>query len=166
MKKIIALVCLVGCMGILFGCTKDTNNTEETTTTTAQVETETEATTQQVETTAQKKETTTAAQETTKKKTKKKETTTQKAKKTQAKGANLIGSWTWEGGIFVYNFKKDGTGSYKTGSEAKYFTYKVKNNKVVINYKGEGKITMPYTVDGKTLIMKDVNNDDVIYYKN
>ena len=48
-----------------------------------------------------------------------------------------------------------------------HFTYKTKNNKVYITYKGENNpVTMPYTVTGKTLVLKDANGDDVTYYKN
>ena len=32
MKKIIALICIVGCMGMLFGCACDTKKSDETTT--------------------------------------------------------------------------------------------------------------------------------------
>ena len=36
-----------------------------------------------------------------------------------------------------------------------YFNYKAKNGKLKIKYKEGGKITIPYTIKGKTLIMKD-----------
>lgn len=171
MKKIIALICIVGCMGMLFGCACNSNKTDETTNKTPEgTITNVAANSTEVQTAQKNKETVTAAptQKATKKSNKKTQKATKapaKPTKTKATGGNIRGSWTWEGGVFVYVFNKDGSGVYTTGSEAQHFTYTTKNNKVIIKYKDTGKVTMPYSVKGKTLILKDENDDDVIYYK-
>ena len=165
MKKIIALICLVGCMGMLFGCACNSSKTDETTNKTPEgTITNVPANSTEVQTAPKNKVTVTRVP--TQKATKKSQKPTQ-ARKTKAEGGDIRGSWTWEGGVFVYIFNKDGTGVYTTGSDTMYFTYKTKNNKVTLKYKEDGtKLTMPYTVKDKTLILKDANNDDVIYHKN
>ena len=164
MKKIIALITIVACIGTMaIGCGCESNDKPTGKTPEGSISV-VPANSTQVTTKSGKVVTVTAAPS---QKTKK-EKQTKKAgpKKTKAKGGNLVGSWTWEGGIFVYIFNKDGTGVYTTGSDAMYFNYKTNGNKVILNYKDGGKVTLPYTVDGKKLIVKDDNGDDVIYYKN
>ena len=164
MKKIIALITIVACIGTMaIGCGSDSNSETTGKTPDGSISV-VPANSTQVTTKSGKVVTVTAvpSQKT------KKEKQTKKAgpKKTKAKGGNLVGSWTWEGGIFVYIFNKDNTGVYTTGSDAMHFTYKINGNKVVLTYKEGGKVTLPYTVSGKKLIIKDENGDDVIYYKN
>ncbi|MBP5772573.1 MAG: hypothetical protein J6W35_00645 [Eubacterium sp.] len=165
MKKIIALICIVGCMGMLFGCACDSKKSDDKTT--AEVGSISVVPANSTETQAPQKGTKIVTAVPSQKTTKAPKTTKAAPKKTKAKGGNIIGSWTWEGGIFVYTFKHDGTGVYTTGSEAMHFKYKTKNNKVYITYSGDNNpVIMPYTVNGKTLILKDSNGDDVTYYKN
>ena len=160
MKKIIALVCIVGCMGMLFGCACDTKKSDETTTPGVSGITNIPADQTTAKPTVKKGVTVTAVPK--QKQTKKAE----KPTKSKAAGGNIVGSWTFEGGIFVYTFKKDGTGVYTTGSEAMYFNYKTLKNKVRLIYKDGTVVKMPYTVKGNVLILKDENNDDMYYYKN
>lgn len=165
MKKLIALITIVACAGLLVACGTNNSDKETTVNTPDQSISVVPADKTEVQTAQKKTVIVTAVPS---QKTTKKEKTTKAPgpKKTKAKGGNIVGSWTFEGGIFVYNFKKDGTGVYTTGSEAMHFTYKTKGNKVIINYKEGGKVTMPYTVKGKTLYLKDENGDDMPYYKN
>ena len=162
MNKVIAIVLTIVCVGMLFGCACDTKKSDETTQYVGDVSV---APANSTEAKAAPKKTVIVTAVPTQKTTKKAKKETG-PKKTKAKGGNIVGSWTWEGGIFVYTFKKDGTGVYTTGSDAMYFTYKVNGNKVTLKYKDGGDVTMPFTVKGKTLILKDANNDDVTYYKN
>ncbi len=165
MKKLIALITIVACAGLLVAC--GTNNNDKETTVNTPDESVTAASEGKTEVKTAPEKTIIVTQAPSKKTTKEQKTTKAAGpKKTKAKGGNIVGSWTFEGGIFVYNFKKDGTGVYTTGSEAMHFTYKTKGNKVIINYKEGGKVTMPYTVKGKTLYLKDENGDDMPYYKN
>lgn len=163
MKKIAILLCLTLCVGLMYGCAcqKKADDAATTEAVSDAKETGDEAKTAVPVYTPEQ---TTAAP--------KKEDATKKGKneaptkkKTKAKGGDIVGSWTWEGGVFVYTFKKDGSGVYTTGSDTMYFTYTTKNNKVTLKYKDGGDITMPYTVSGKKLVLKDSNGDDVVYYK-
>ena len=170
MKKIIAIACIVGCIGMLAGCGNTTNKDDKKETTTI-IETVAPPTNEQGSSIPVVTADTKKVNDTTKanKKSKKNKETTQKEvkhKKTKAKGGNIVGSWTFEGGIFVYTFKKDGSGVFTTGSDAKHFTYKTNGNKVILKYKEGGSVTMPYTVQGKTLFLKDENGDDMPYHKN
>lgn len=165
MKKLIAVLTIVACVGLLAACGNDKDKPESDTLAPGQTVSVVPA--NSTETQAPPKKTVKVTPVPSQKVTKKAETKAAGPKKTKAKGGNIVGSWTWEGGIFVYTFKKDGTGVYTTGSEAMHFTYKTKNNKVYITYKGDNNpVTMPYTVTGKTLVLKDANGDDVTYYKN
>lgn len=171
MKKLLAIITIVACVATLAGCSlgskKNTDvitneATEENTVAPTQVENTTVAATTKKAKKAKKNETT--------KKVTQKPTNQQppkKAKKkTKAKGGNIVGSWTFEGGVFVYIFNKDGSGVFTSGSGAKHFTYKTSGNKVKITYKNGRKVTMPYTVKGNTLLLKDEYGDDMPYHKN
>lgn len=171
MKKLLAIITIVACVATLAGCSlgskknKDviTNEaTEENTVAPTQVENTTAAATKKAKK-AKKNETT---QKATQKVTN--ETPPQKSgkKKTKAKGGNIVGSWTFEGGVFVYIFNKDGSGVFTSGSGAKHFTYKTSGNKVKLTYKDGKKITYPYTVKGNMLYLKDEYGDDMPYKKN
>ena len=165
MKKLIEVLTIVACVGLLAACGNDKDKPESDTLAPGQTVSVVPA--NSTETQAPPKKTVIVTPVPSQKVTKKAETKAAGPKKTKAKGGNIVGSWTWEGGVFVYNFSKKGTGVYTTGSETMYFNYKTKNNKVYITYKGESNpVIMPYTVKGKTLILKDANGDDVTYYKN
>ena len=169
MKKLIAVIITIACAGTLMGCACNINNSNDATTELTPQGTVKNIPANSTEAAAPNKTvkvTAVPSQKTTKKKPKETQPPVTKAKKTKARGGNITGMWTFEGGIFVYTFNKDGSGVYTTGSEAKYFTYKTKGNKVTIKYKDGGKVTMPYTVSGKILLFKDENGDDVPYYKN
>ena len=165
MKKLIALITIVACAGLLVACgsAKDEETTFKTPEQSISV---VPANSTQAQTKSKNNKPKVVTAVPTKKGTKKEKETKPAPTKTKAKGGNIVGSWTFEGGIFVYNFNKDGSGVYTTGSETMHFTYKTKDNKVIINYKEGGKVTMPYTVKGKTLYLKDENGDDMPYYKN
>ncbi len=169
MKKLIAVLTIISCVGMLAACGNDKDEkSNEGDATLASGQTISVVVANSTETQASPKKIVKVTAVPSQKTTKKVKTTKAAVpKKTKAKGGNITGSWTWEGGIFVYTFSKDGTGVYTTGSEAMHFTYKTKNNKVYITYKGDNApVVMPYTVKGKTLILKDENGDDVTYYKN
>ena len=167
MKKIVALITIVACAGLLVACGSQKKDEETTVNSPQQSISVVPANSTQAQTKSKSNKPKVVTAVPTQKTTKKEKATKPGPKKTKAKGGNIVGSWTFEGGIFVYTFKKDGTGVYTTGSEAMEFTYKTKKNKVYVKYKGDNStVTMPYTVSGKTLILKDSNNDDVIYYKN
>ena len=165
MKKLIAVLTIVACVGLLAACGNDKDKPESDTLAPGQTVSVVPA--NSTETQAPPKKTVKVTPVPSQKATKKAETKAAAPKKIKAKGGNIVGSWTFEGGVFVYTFKKDRTGVYTTGSEAMHFTYKTNKNKVYITYKGESKpVVIPYTVKGKTLILKDENGDDVIYHKN
>ncbi len=167
MKKILAIITVLACVGLLAGCkcsmVKDDKTTDEASGVATEAKQSTEYETDENNHKIIRPEPSTKASKETKK-----ETAPQKngKKKTKATGGNIVGSWTFEGGIFVYNFKKDGSGVFTSGSEAKHFKYTTANNKVTITYNDGTKVTMPYTVKGKTLMLKDENGDDMPYYKN
>ena len=166
MKKLLVLLTILACVGLLAACGSEKKDDDEGDTL-APGQTVSVVPANSTETVAPQKETKKVTAVPSQKATKKAETKAAGPKKTKAKGGNIVGSWTWEGGIFVYTFQKDGTGIYTTGSETMHFTYKTKNNKVYVTYKGDkNPVVMPYTVKGKTLILKDANGDDVTYYKN
>ncbi len=168
MKKIIVLICIVGCMGMLFGCACGSSNSDDATTAEQVESTNNDS---DNNTTAQKEPETTvkATPATTQKQTKKPEQNTQKPTQKQASkntSSSLVGTWNWEGGVFAYVFKKDGSGVYKTGSERYYFTYKTKGNKIIIKHTDVKNLTkLKYRIEGKKLIIKDSSGDDVIYIK-
>ena len=78
----------------------------------------------------------------------------------------LVGTWKYEGSDYTYTFKEDGTGTYSYGKTVMEFTYTTEGEKISILYKGN---TAPfetvYTIDGKSLNIKDSFGNDTIYKK-
>ena len=72
----------------------------------------------------------------------------------------IVGKWEYEGGMYVYTFNEDGTGSYA----GRNFTYTIDGDKISILYDGS---TMPfestYKIDGNKLNILDSNGKDTIY---
>lgn len=170
MKKLIAIIITIACVGLLVGCSCNSTDSNDSTTEINQQGTIKNVPANSTETRPAPDKTIIVSQVPTQKKPKdvkkkKQQQVETKAKKTKALGGKITGMWTFEGGIFVYTFKTDGSGVYTTGSESKFFTYKTKGNKVIIKYKDGGTVTMPYTVKGDMLLLKDENGDDVPYYK-
>ena len=170
MKKLLAIITIVACVATLAGCSLGSKKKTDVTTDEAteasvvaptQVENTTAAATKKVKK-AKKNETT---QKVTQKPTNQQPPKKAK-KKTKATGGNIVGSWTFEGGVFVYIFNKDGSGVFTSGSGAKHFTYTTNGNKVKLTYKDGKKITYPYTVKGNMLYLKDEYGDDMPYKKN
>lgn len=85
--------------------------------------------------------------------------------KSDSDGDNvLVGSWEYEGGMFIYTFKPDGTGFYDIGSDKMNFTYEVKGNTVSFLYDGNTEpMELEFEIDGDTLNMKDSFGSDTIY---
>ena len=169
MKKIIALICILGCIGMLVGCGCNTEKTDDATTT-AQNGDISNAPTDSTETQKPQKKTEKVTAAPTKKPTEKptQKPTKKINKKKSSKNVvrDIYGSWAWEGGVFVYTFNKDGTGVYTTGSEALYFNYKDTGKTLKIKYKDQKKPNeYKYRLKGNKLIIKDDNGDDVIYIK-
>ena len=83
----------------------------------------------------------------------------------------LVGTWkndtTFKGYEFVYTFNSDGTGKYDAAGTVMNFTYKTDGNKISFKYTDNDMATWDttYSVDGKTLNIKDSNNEDTLYKK-
>ena len=81
----------------------------------------------------------------------------------------LVGEWeTSMEGVdvtFVYNFKEDGTGSYKYADNDDAFTYTADVNELSIQYEGENMMPWETTfnIDGDKLTVKDDTGEDVVY---
>ena len=78
----------------------------------------------------------------------------------------IVGVWKYNGGDYTYTFKEDGTGNYKVSNTIMEFSYTTDGNKLSIMYTGN---TVPfeteYSIDGKTLNVKDSNGKDTLYTK-
>lgn len=169
MKKIIALlitlVCAISCVGMLVGCGCTNNDNKATT---AKEETTIEETTEE-ETTVEE---TTTEQSTTKKakkeKKNKKPVATTKNYKEVVPGkisSTLIGKWKYKDGNFSYEFKNDGTGIYKTGSQRMTFYYTDNKKSVRIEYTdGTPPLTLKYKIKGNKLYLND-GSGEAIYIR-
>ena len=82
----------------------------------------------------------------------------------------LVGTWkndtTVKGYKFVYVFKEDGTGTYDAAGTIMKFTYTTEGDKITFNYTDS---SIPwettYSIEGKTLNVKDSKNQDTLYTK-
>ena len=78
----------------------------------------------------------------------------------------LLGEWIYETGGYTYEFKADGSGTYNVGDTVMKFTYEVDGSTLSLTYEG---VTTPtdleYSVEGKTLNIKDSFGSDTIYKK-
>ena len=78
----------------------------------------------------------------------------------------LVGEWTYETGGYTYNFKADGSGTYKAGETLMEFTYEAGDGILEITYNGVGTPTkLEYSLNGETLNVKDSFGSDTIYKK-
>ena len=77
---------------------------------------------------------------------------------------SIVGSWKYDGADYTYAFNEDGTGSYDVYGNVMEFTYTTEGNKLSILYTGN---TTPfeteYSIDGKTLNIKDSFGSDTLY---
>ena len=78
------------------------------------------------------------------------------------KNSKLVGTWEYkeEGFGAVYSFKSNGTGSLTLTaydeSDSSNFTYKVKDDKILITFDGDTDVfELKYRVKGNNLIIKD-----------
>lgn len=78
-------------------------------------------------------------------------------------GSNsLVGSWKHSS--YVYTFKNDKSGSYKSGDKEMKFTYTDDGKKVSILYDGNTTAgEYEYKIEGNKLIIKDSFGSDVEY---
>ena len=80
--------------------------------------------------------------------------------------ALLVGEWTYELGGYTYDFKNDGSGTYKAGETVMNFTYEADGSVLELTYEGVGTPTeLEYSIDGKNLNVKDSFGSDTIYEK-
>ena len=80
----------------------------------------------------------------------------------------LVGKWTNElmGLEFTYTFNADGTGDYYAAGTDMPFTYTAKDGQLSILFSDvDVPYETPYTIEGKTLTVKDSLGMDVTYKK-
>ena len=70
----------------------------------------------------------------------------------------LLGSWSTPGGT-IYTFKNDNTGFMKVPLNKYKFTYKIEDDKIVIDFEDKSAFdpVYEYTLDGEKLILKGDN---------
>lgn len=91
--------------------------------------------------------------------------------------ANLVGTWRQQGEAYIYEFKSNGTGSWREEDvePAQNFTYNVTTqsdsngkNKDVIEFKFENSdksLYLPYRLDNGKLIIADSFGKEIVYDK-
>ena len=81
--------------------------------------------------------------------------------------SKLIGTWTQENDIWVYEFKEDGTGTYGIGIGTPIsFHYKDNGSSVAITRDKSGTITeLEYRIEDNKLIVKTQFNTEKTYIK-
>lgn len=80
-----------------------------------------------------------------------------------ASDANIVGSWEYESGGFVYTFNDNGTGTYDVAGNVMNFTYETDGTKLKITYEGSPAMELEYELNGDTLNVKDSTGNDTIY---
>ena len=85
--------------------------------------------------------------------------------KSDSAGDNaLVGSWEYEGGMFIYTFNPDGTGNYDIGTDKMNFTYKADGSTISFLFDGNTEpMELKYELDGDTLNIKDSFDSATIY---
>lgn len=84
---------------------------------------------------------------------------------TPSSGGDIVGSWEYELGSFVYTFNADGTGVYDVAGQPMNFTYTADGSVLSITYEGSPAMELEYELDGDTLNIKDSLGNDTIYRK-
>lgn len=79
---------------------------------------------------------------------------------TNKKNNKLIGFWTIDG-YTNYEFLKNNKGNLVLPHKKMKFTYKIKDNKICIDFKDEKTIDKcyEYNFEGKKLVIRDINNN-------
>lgn len=85
------------------------------------------------------------------------------AAKAEASNSDLVGSWEYESGGFVYTFNDNGTGTYDISGNVMKFTYTADDTKLTITYEGSPAMELNYELNGDTLNVKDSAGNDTIY---
>ena len=81
-----------------------------------------------------------------------------------AKSDSIVGSWKYDSGDYVYTFNEDGTGSYNVYGNDMLFTYTTEESKLSILYNGNtAPFETEYSINGKTLNIKDSFGNDTLY---
>lgn len=83
-----------------------------------------------------------------------------------AKSDSIVGSWKYDGADYTYTFNEDGTGEYNVYGNPMIFAYTTEGNKLSILYNGNTEpFETEYSIDGKTLNVKDSSGNDTLYTK-
>ena len=79
--------------------------------------------------------------------------------------SDLLGSWEYQGGGYIYTFNEDGTGTYDIGAESPMiFTYEATDAALSILYDGNTEaMELEYSIDGNVLNIKDSFGSDTLY---
>ena len=81
----------------------------------------------------------------------------------------IVGQWKNDetGYDFIYTFNKDGTGEYDAAGTIMKFKYTINGDKISFKYTDEDMETLDttFSIDGDTLNVKDVSNEDTLYKK-
>ena len=79
---------------------------------------------------------------------------------------NLVGSWEYESGGYIYTFSEDGTGNYDAGGTVMEFNYTDKSNSIEFSYEDTTESsTYEYRIEGDALYIKDSLGNDVKYIR-
>ena len=85
------------------------------------------------------------------------------AAKAETSSKDILGSWEYESGGFVYTFYDNGTGTYDVAGNVMNFTYETNGSVLKITYEGSPAMELEYELNGDTLNVKDSTGNDTIY---